>query len=114
VQYNYEMNGIILNRVKSMKDLGLDISSTHVSNDHINRVVSKCNKKLGMIKRAIGFNAPQNVSKTLYSALVRSDLDYCSSLWSGTSERNICLVEGIQKGQFNSALSRVSLQRSTH
>jgi len=60
-------------------------------------VVNKCNKKLGMIKRTIGFNAPVNVSKTLYLALVRSDLEYASSVWSGTSKHNMQLIEGVQR-----------------
>ena len=39
---------------------------------------------MGMIKRAIGFNAPEKVSRSLFTALVRSDVEYGSSLWSGT------------------------------
>jgi hypothetical protein len=63
VKFDYKMNGIVMGRTNSIKDLVVDIPSTLVWNDHINTVVNKCNKKLGMIKRAIGFNAPQNVSK---------------------------------------------------
>lgn len=97
VKFDYKMNGIVMDRTNSIKDLGVDISSTLVWDEHIIKVVSKCNKKLGMIKRAIGFNAPQNVSKTLYSALIRSNLEYGSPLWSGTSKRNIKALEGVQR-----------------
>ena len=68
-----------------IKDFGIDISSTLVWDDHINRVVAK----LGMIKRA-----PAKVSKTLYAARIRSD---CSSVWSGTSKRNIEVFEVEQR-----------------
>ena len=47
---------------------------------------------MGMIKRAIGFNAPEKVSKSLFTALVWSDVEYGSSLWSGTSKRNLQLI----------------------
>ena len=56
---------------------------------------------MGMIKRAIGFNAPEKVSRSLFTALVRSDVEYGSSLWSGTSKRNLQLIEGIQRRATN-------------
>ena len=58
---------------------------------------------MGMIKRAIGFNAPEKVSKSLFTALVRSDVEYGSSLslWSGTSKGNLQLIEGIQRRATN-------------
>ena len=80
------MNDTFLCRTDSIKDLGIDISSSLVWNDHIRHVVSKCNEKMGMIKRAIGFNGPEKVSRPLFTALVRSDVEYGSLLWSGTSE----------------------------
>jgi hypothetical protein len=91
------MNGITLEMTNSVKDLGVDISSTLVWNEHISRIVGKCNRKMGMIKRTIGYNAPETVAKTLYSALIRSDLEYASSLWSGTSKSNMQLIENVQR-----------------
>ena len=101
VKFDYCMNDTVLCRTDSIKDLGIDISSSLVWNDHIRRVVNKCNKKMGMIKRAIGFNAPEKVSRSLFTALVRSDVEYGSSLWSGTSKRNLQLIEGIQRKATN-------------
>ena len=57
-----------------------------------------------VIKRAIGFNAPEKVSRSLCTALVRSDEELGSSLWSGTSKkikRNLQLIEGIQRRATN-------------
>lgn len=101
INFDYKINGVALERVKCIRDLGLDISATLVWNDHINKVIGKCNTKLGMIKRTIGYNAPQNVSKTLYTALVRSNLEYGSSLWGGTTKRNLKLLEGVQRRATN-------------
>ena len=50
-----------------------------------------------MIKRAIGLNAPEKASRALFTALIRSDVGYGSSLWSGTSKRKLQLIEGIQR-----------------
>ena len=85
--------------IRAFKDLGIDISSSLVWNDHIRRVVNKCNKKNGY--DAIGFNVPEKVSRSLFTALVTSDVEYGSSLWSGTSKRNLQLIEGIQRRATN-------------
>ena len=37
---------------------------------------------MGMIKRAVDFIAPVDVTNSLYGTLVRSNLEYCSSVWS--------------------------------
>lgn len=50
-----------------------------------------------MIMGTVGYNAPSNVTKTLYTALVRRDLEYCSCLWSGTSKHNVHLIESVQR-----------------
>ena len=57
----------------------------------------KYNRKLGLIKRTVGFNAPVNVTKALYLALIRSDLEFGSCLWSGTSRHNVECLEGVQR-----------------
>ena len=71
--FDYFMNNTRLSSVKSIKDLGIEISSKLDWNTHINNVVKKCNRKLGLIKRTVGFNAPVNVTKALYLALIRSE-----------------------------------------
>ena len=50
-----------------------------------------------MIMRTVGFNAPVNVPKTLYSSMIRSDLEYGSYLWSDTSKRNKQCLERVQR-----------------
>ena len=97
IRFAYKMNGIVLEKVDTIKDLGVDISSKLDWNSHVNRVVKKSNRKMGMIMRTVGYNAPTKVTKTLYNALVRSDLEYGSCLWSGTSKHNINLIESVQR-----------------
>jgi len=97
VVFNYDMDGISLSKIDTIKDLGIDISAKLVWDTHVNRVVKKCNRKMGMIMRTIGFDAPVKISKTLYSSLIRSDLEYGSCLWSGTSKHNVQILEGVQR-----------------
>lgn len=97
IKFDYKLNGVSLDRTESIRDLGVDISSSFIWNEHVNRIIGKCNKKMGMIKRTVGFDAPVGVSKTLYVSLIRNDLEYCSPVWSGTSKRNMGLVEGVQR-----------------
>ena len=97
VQFAYKMNGITLEKIDAIKDLGVDVSARLDWSNHVKHVVKKSNRKMGMIMRSVGFNAPVKVTKTLYTALVRDDLEYSSCLWSGTSKQNVQLIEGVQR-----------------
>ena len=59
---------------------------------HINRIVSNSNSKLGMIKRTLGYNSPQNVSKILYTALITSGLDFEHVVVCGLAHPNIIFM----------------------
>ena len=52
---------------------------------------------MGMIKRAVGFNARVNVTTSLYRTLVRSNLEYCSSVWSPSTVSDTIAIESIQR-----------------
>ena len=95
--FDYFMNNTRLSSVKPIKDLGIEISSKLDWNTHINNVVKKCNRKLGLIKHPLGFNVHVNVTKALYLALIRSDLEFGSCLWNGTSRHNIECLDGVQR-----------------
>ena len=40
-----------------MNDLGVSVTSYLSWNSHINTLVSKCNRMMGMIKRPVGYKA---------------------------------------------------------
>ena len=65
-------------------------------NTHIHTVVSKANRVLWLLKRALGYGAPSSVSKKLYLSFVRSLLEYCPQVWSGTTKHNIIAIERVQ------------------
>ena len=80
-----------------MKDLGVVIDNRTSWKKHIEGTVSKANRVLWLLKRALGFNAPSSVSKQLYESFVRSLLEYCPQVWSGTTKANIRSVERVQR-----------------
>ena len=67
----YNVNGIDLERAEQMKDLGVIVDSRLSWNAHVQNTVSKANRVLLLLKRALGYNAPPMVSKQLYVSFVR-------------------------------------------
>ena len=58
-----------------MRDLGVLINTNLTWGTHCRGLINKCNRTMGMIKRAVGFNAPVNITTSLYRTLVRSNLE---------------------------------------
>jgi hypothetical protein len=50
---------------------------------------------MGLIKRTVGFGAPQNVKLQLYQSLVRSNLEYCTQAWNGLTKCNRIKLERV-------------------
>ena len=71
IDFTYTINNRPVRRVKSMKDLGVSVTSDLSRNSHINTLVFSCNRMMGMIKRSVGYNAPRHITSYLYSTLVR-------------------------------------------
>ena len=79
---------------EEFKDLGI-ITNHHLSwNPH--RLCSiKANRMLGLIKRTCkGLDDPKTL-RTLYCSLVRSNLEYCSVVWSPYTKRNTDKLERV-------------------
>ena len=74
------------------------ITNHHLSwNPHIDYVVSKVYRMLGLIKRTCkGLDDPKTL-RTLYFSLVRSNLEYCSVVWSPYTKRNTDKLERVQR-----------------
>ena len=64
---------------------------------HIEDIASKSNKTLGLIKRICSHIANLDTKKLFYCALVRSRLEYCSSLWSPYTVKHRALIENVQR-----------------
>lgn len=76
----YYLGGNALEAVDSYKYLGIHITSTLSWNTHIDYIVSKANRMLRYLKRNF-YSAPTNTKLVLYKTIVRSQLEYASSIW---------------------------------
>ena len=82
VDSTYTLNGSQIMSVKTEKELGVYVSTKLSWNNHIDVIISKANKMLGMIKRTCTNECDQKTLIILYKSLVRSQLEYASQLWS--------------------------------
>jgi hypothetical protein len=105
--FNYKINNIIINRVDSIRDLGVLFSSNLSFTSNINIVINKAFKMLGFILRNTKEFKNIQVLKTLYCSLVRSNLEFGSLIWSQNS--TVQLVDNVQYKFLKSIAFRLNL-----
>ena len=86
-----------MEEVKEFKDLRVRTTEHLNCNSHIDIIVSKANRTLGLIKRTCRGLDDSNTLRTLYCALVRSNVEYCSVVWSPYTKKNTEKLEKVQK-----------------
>ena len=94
---NYSLDNSPLEEVKEFKDLGVTTTDNFNWNSHIDIIVSKANRMLGLIKRTCRGLDNTKTLRTLYCALVRSNVEYCSVVWSPYTKKNIENFEKVQR-----------------
>ena len=91
VIYEYTLGSKKLTRVDHEKDLGI-MTTTNITWDlHVNTVVAKANKMLGILKRTCTSITDITIRRTLYLSLVKSQLLYASEVWSPVIRRTLYL-----------------------
>ena len=78
-------------------DLGLVTNCNHSLNNHIGKITSKANKILGLIKRTCRGLKDVSALGTVYLAFVRSQLEFCSAVWSPHQASDIMKFERVQR-----------------
>ena len=94
----YELDGYRLECLPQVKDLGVIVSSDLTWSKHIEVIVAKANKTLGLIKRLLKDTSDLKVRKILYCTLVRPILEYACNLWSPYTAKHRKLIENVQRG----------------
>ena len=81
------------------KDLGVHVASSLSWNDHIDLIISKANKMLGIIYRTCTTDCHQKTTGMLilYKSLVRLQLEYASQVWSPCAKEKIKVIEHVQR-----------------
>ena len=85
----YYMHGQELGSEDSAKYLRVNISADRSWNSHISKITSTANRTLGFVKR--------NVKTKNKDALVRTQVEYASSVWSPIKKENIEMIEMVQR-----------------
>ena len=93
----YTLNGSQIMCVTTEKDLGVHVSTKLSWNNHIDIIISKANKMLGMINRTCTNECDQKTLIILYKSLVRPQLEYASQVWSPYTKEKITALERVQR-----------------
>lgn len=96
IMHNYTIKGQLIDRVSEIRDLGVIIDRKMNFNRHIEYVCNKANAALQFVKRQ-SFNFEKDIIKILYFALVRSNLEFASVIWSPHYVTHKKCVERTQK-----------------
>ena len=92
-----QLGGTNLEVTAEFSDLGFLTNHKLSWNSHIDKISSKANKMRGLIKRNSREFRDVLTLRTLYCALVRSQLEYGSVVWSPFTARNITKLERVQR-----------------
>ena len=93
---NITLNGKNIARTQSIKFLGIIITETLTWNEHVNSIMLRSAKIVGIIRR-LKNELPQTVLKTIYSALLEPLINYAITVWGGTTQTNADRIEILQK-----------------
>jgi len=93
----YNLNGVTLETVSEIRDLGVILDRKLQFDVHIHTIVNKASSTLGFIKRwSKEFNDPY-VTKLLFTSLVRPILEYASPVWCPQYAVYSNMIESVQK-----------------
>ena len=88
--------GIELEHVECISCLGVLLNEDLKWSKHVTSVSGKASKVLGVIKRNL-WNYPNNVKITAYTAIVCPKLEYACAAWDTYLQKDIALLERIQR-----------------
>ena len=97
IHFDYNLNGIQIQRVANVKDLGVILDAKLTFKQHISFIVAKASRQMGLIMRMTRDFKNIQCLVTLYCSLVRSSLEYCSVVWLPYYNNAIHRIESIQR-----------------
>ena len=84
-----------IEQVESFKYVGVTIDTNLTYNVHVENIINKISKSLGVLKRASRV-VPLQVRVTLCNTLVLPHFDYCCILWDVCSDGHIARLQKLQ------------------
>lgn len=95
---NYILNGQVIARVDEVRDLGVTIDSRFRFVPHIQKIISAARQTIGFIKRISSGRFDRSVLRLLFTAYVRSKLEFGAVIWDPYQQIYRDELESVQKG----------------
>lgn len=95
---NYTLAEQLIMRVEEIRDLGITIDCRFRFVSHIQKTIASARQTIGFIKRISSGQFDQHVLRLLYTAYVRSKLEFGSVLWDPYQQIYRDEIESVQKG----------------
>ena len=105
----YYLGGNELTKTECCRDLGIFINQELTWSDHIAHTVKKANSVLFLLGKAFSRIHPVAFSK-LYKTFVRPILEFGNSIWTPVLQRDIHLLESVQRKATRRPFGRVRPQ----
>lgn len=97
INYDYLINNTMLTRVFETTDLGVTFDTKLTFNKHIENIKQQAVKMLGFVIRSSSEFTSREAICRLYFALIRSKLEYCSTVWNPHNAKYIDMIEYVQR-----------------
>ena len=96
--FSYRLKGTVLAEEATSKYLGVDLQNNLSWNQHVHvgRVTKKANSMLGFLRRNLR-KASEETKAQAYMSMVRSNIDYCSTVWNPNQRDQKYQVEMVQR-----------------
>lgn len=107
ILFEYHLGGEPIKRESCIKDLGVLLDSQLTYKQHINSIIAKASRSLGLIMRMAKSFTDVFCLKSLYCTLVRSTLEYCSPVWNPHYLNGVDRIEKVQRRFIRFALRRL-------
>ena len=94
--FHLTLDNCIIKPQNTVKLLGVTLDQHLTFGPHIDCISKKCQALLGILARATP-HLPKELLKLLYTALIRSHLEYCSSIFSTAAKTHLKKLDIIQR-----------------
>ena len=96
ITHTYTMGEKEIHTVSNQAYLGVELQEKLSWKPHIEAVASKAGRTLGFLQRNLG-KCSSDIKKLAYMTLVRSQLEYASTVWDPHKQNQIDLLEKVQR-----------------
>lgn len=94
--FGVAFNNTTLKPAPTVKLLGVTLDQHFTMGAHIDIVVKKCHGLLGMLRRSSAF-LPRDLRKLVFTSVIRSQLEFCSSTFINAAPTHLKKLDIIQK-----------------